>query len=57
MVKRRKRENVPRKSKKEIYDSIRMSGRNFNEEMMVSLWHDYHNRKVKKYELLYYDRK
>jgi len=46
-----------RKTKKEIYDNIRMSGRNFNEEMMVSLWHDYHNRKVKKYELLYYDRK
>ena len=48
---------MPRKSKKEIYDSIRMSGRNFNEEMMVRLWHDYHNKRVKKFEFLYYDRK
>lgn len=48
---------MTRKSKKEIYDSIRMSGRNFNEEFMVNLWHDYHTKTVKKYELLYYDRK
>jgi len=45
------------KTKKEIYDSISESGRNFNEEFMVTLWHDYHNRSVKKYKYLYYDPK
>jgi len=48
---------MPRKSKKEKYDSIRMSGRNFNEEMMVRLWHDFHNKTTKKFKFLYYDPK
>lgn len=39
------------------YDSIRMSGRNFNNEFMVSLWHDYHHKSNKKYKFLYYDPK
>jgi len=28
-----------------------------NEQIMQSLWHDYHNQSIKRYELLYYDRK
>ena len=34
-----------------------MSGRNFNEEMMVRLWHDFHNKTTKKFKFLYYDPK
>jgi len=48
---------MTRKSKQEIYDSIRMSGRNFNEEYMVNLWHDYHHTMEKKFKFLYYDPK
>ena len=32
------------KSKQEKYDSIRESGRNFNEELMVGLWNDYNQK-------------
>ena len=42
---------------KEKYDKIRESGRNFNEEMMVQLWIDYHFKGTKKYNGLYYDLK
>ena len=35
---------MTRKSKKEIYDSISESGRNFNEEFIVGLWNEYHFR-------------
>ena len=48
---------VRKKTKQEIYDSISDSGRNFNEEMMVNLWHDYHFHSQKKFKFLYYDPK
>lgn len=42
---------------KEKYDKIRSLGRNFNNEWMVKIWHDYHSKRTKAYKLLYYDPK
>jgi len=38
-------------------DRIRSSGRNFNEEFMVSLWEQFHYKETKTFKYLYYDPK
>ena len=41
----------------EKHERIRESGRNFNEEWMVSLWQEYHGKKSQTFKFLYYDEK